>query len=87
MDVPSAVVDSTAWSASHRRPIEPESAPPVPLETEAEVAARLKVSPRRVRHLAATGQLPHIRISERQLRFDRGAIDAWIASRAQGGEQ
>lgn len=51
-----------------------------PLLTAAEVAAWLGVSPGWVRDHVAKRRplLPHVRLSERRVRFDRAAIEAWI---------
>lgn len=34
---------------------------------------------RTLRHLVATGQIPHIRYSSRVIRFDEAEIEAWLA--------
>lgn len=45
------------------------------------VAIRLSVSSSYVRRLVRAGKLPHVRVGERQIRIEREALEAFIASR------
>jgi excisionase family DNA binding protein len=51
---------------------------PEPLLDVGELAAWLRISPRTAYSLAERGQLPSLKVSNR-LRFDRAAIEAWLA--------
>ena len=48
------------------------------LLTPDEVASRLSVSKRTVYRLAATGQIPVVRMSRKLLRFDPEKVEKWI---------
>jgi excisionase family DNA binding protein len=48
------------------------------LWTEAQVAAFLAVKPRTVRLWRMTRSLPHIRITQKVIRFRKADIDAWL---------
>jgi len=50
--------------------------------TAEDVADYLGVSIRTVRSWTAAGVIPHIRLPGRLVRFDRSAVDAWVASHA-----
>jgi len=50
--------------------------------TAEDVAAYLGVSIRTVRSWTAAGIIPHVRLPGRLVRFDRNAVDAWVASHA-----
>lgn len=51
------------------------------LLTVNDLAERLNCSPQAVRHMVQRRQLPFVRLTERKLRFDPVAIDAWLADR------
>jgi len=51
------------------------------LLSPAQVATRLGLSTKSVRRLAAAGTLPAVRLSERVVRFEPEAVEAFIASR------
>lgn len=48
------------------------------------VAMLTGLTVRTLRHLVATGQIPHIRYSSRVVRFDEAEIEAWLAPRRRG---
>lgn len=45
---------------------------------------RTGLSNRTLRHLVATGQIPHIRYSARVVRFDEAELERWVAARRRG---
>jgi excisionase family DNA binding protein len=47
-----------------------------------EVAELLGISRVRCYEMAATGEIPSMRLSPRRIRISRGALDAWLAERA-----
>ena len=54
------------------------------LEKDA-VAKRLSISERTVERLVASGELPHIRISPRRIRFTQEIVDEFIEQRTTKG--
>jgi excisionase family DNA binding protein len=48
-----------------------------------EVAERLQVTPRAIRYWVHQGLIPHIRLSQRAIRFDPAAVDDWLEQRTQ----
>jgi excisionase family DNA binding protein len=48
--------------------------------TPEEVATLLNISKSTLCRITKTGRIPHVRISERCVRYDRAAIDAWRQS-------
>ena len=68
--------------AEHGAPAPAES---MPLETTAEVAARLGVKPATLREWRACAKgPPFIRTSPRRVVYRRSDVDAWLAARACG---
>ena len=53
-----------------------------PLLRPDDVAKMLNISDRQVRRLAAAGELPHVLVGI-QYRFDRVAIERWLAEKAE----
>lgn len=53
------------------------------LLTIAEVAQELSVSRTRAYQLAAEGQIPSVRLSERRIRVPRAAFEAWLAEQSE----
>jgi excisionase family DNA binding protein len=51
----------------------------------AEAAALLGLKVTTLRTLVHRGQIPHVRISPRRVRFDQAVLLLWLADRAQGG--
>ena len=51
------------------------------LLTEKDVARRLQVSPRTVARIKADGELRHVRISDRAVRFRPEDVDDYIVNR------
>ena len=46
------------------------------------VAVRTGLSKRTIKRMVARHEIPHIRYSARAIRFDRDAIERWIADRS-----
>ena len=45
------------------------------------LALRTGLSVRTLKRLVASGRIPHIRYSDRVIRFDKGQIEQWIDER------
>jgi excisionase family DNA binding protein len=52
--------------------------------TAVEAARLLRISRAQVYTLTAAGQLPHVRVSPRCVRYRRGALLAWFEAREKG---
>lgn len=52
-----------------------------PLLNAAGAAAYLGLVERQVRRMVVDGEIPHIRLSERRLRFDPAELDGWLDSK------
>lgn len=50
-----------------------------------EAALALGISVRGLMRLVARGEVPHVRIGERNLRFPRAALESWLASKVEEG--
>ena len=74
--IPPATVEKIrAWAeGTHKRSLGTRA-----LLTAKEVAEMLKVSKARVWGLARTGELPSIRLGQRQVRFSEETLREWIA--------
>lgn len=49
-------------------------------------AAHISMSVGFVRKSVRNGTIPHCRIGSKALRFDRDALDVWLAAQGRGGE-
>ena len=54
------------------------------LLTPEQVARALSVSGRTLSRLTARGEIPHVRLGRRLVRYPKRALDDWIASRTKG---
>lgn len=55
------------------------------LVSSVEAAKLLGITQRLLRELTASGQLPHVRLGERVIRYRPADLDAWAADRSQPG--
>lgn len=55
------------------------------LLTVPEVAALLRISVGATYSLVTSGRIPHLRLGPRTIRFERGAVEAWLAEQSAAG--
>lgn len=60
-------------------------APSNQLMTAAEVADVLRINVNALYNLVAAGGIPHMRLGPKLIRFERSALDAWIAEQSAAG--
>lgn len=53
------------------------------LWTIKDVCERTQIKDRSIYYLIQTGQIPHVRLADRIIRFEPEAIEQWIAARRQ----
>lgn len=54
------------------------------LLTYEEASRRLNIRKNTLYALVSQGRIPHVRLGKRMVRFDAGALDAWIAEHTVG---